>query len=107
MTGAHAYYQHVAEAMVRDHTGIVHGVMMRSPAVKTKGKVFAFFYEEKDAMCFKLGKEFAIESHGIRDYEFLNPFKNKPPMTGWYVVSEQHVDRWLELAEIAFELMIS
>jgi hypothetical protein len=87
------------------HQGVTEGVMMREPALKYRGKVFAFYYQDKNAMTFKLGKNYHIESHGITDYEFLSPFKNKPPMTAWYVIPAQHAGKWEELSRLALEAM--
>ncbi len=79
------------------------GNMMSSPGIKYKNKVFAFYHDR--AMIFRLGKGFDIESEGVNTYEFLNPFKNKPPMKGWFVVPVTEIDNWQKLAEIAMNNM--
>ena len=79
------------------------GKMMSSPALQYKGKVFAFFYQEK--MCFKLGKDFQPEDSGISNWQHLSPFKNKPPMRAWFVVDNNHIDLWPELCKMALDEM--
>ncbi|MCB0661293.1 MAG: hypothetical protein KDC24_01030 [Saprospiraceae bacterium] len=79
------------------------GKMMSSPALQYKGKVFAFFYQDK--MCFKLGKSFQPEDSGINEWQHLSPFKNKPPMTAWFVIDPVHSDQWENLSQMALEAM--
>jgi hypothetical protein len=98
-------YENLFDQLIAENSDVGPGVMMREPALKCKGKVFAFYYADQNAMCFKLGKEYGIESHGISDYEFLSPFKKKPPMYAWYMVGDQHQAAWEELAYVALEAM--
>ena len=77
--------------------------MMREPALKCNGKVFAFYYQDKNAMCFKLGKEYPIEKHGVQAFSHLSPFKHKPPMMAWYIVGAQQ--HWSDLMQVALEHM--
>jgi len=76
------------------------GKMMSSPGLKYKNKVFAFFW--KDQMGFKLGKDYDIAAHGVRKWEFLSPFKTKPPLKAWYIVPHQEGKIWSELTDVAF-----
>jgi hypothetical protein len=46
-----------------------------------------------------------MDSLGLTRYGPLNPFKNKPPLPGWYVIGLEDADHWLELAEIAYDQM--
>ena len=98
-------YDQIVERLTGSLQGVTEGLMMREPALKYRDKVFAFYFQDKNAMTFKLGKNYHIESHGITDYEFLSPFKNKPPMSGWYVVPDQYADLWEELSRLALETM--
>ncbi len=98
-------YERLFDQLIEENSDVDPGVMMREPALKCKGKVILFYYADANAMCFKLGKEYAIEGHGITDYEFLSPFKNKPPMYAWFMVGDQDQSLWEELAHVALEAM--
>lgn len=80
---------------------IAPGKMMSSEGITYKTKVFAFYY--KDAMVFKLGKGYDPSTIGIEEWEWLNPFKKKPPLKGWFIIKDAYQDRWTELAGIALE----
>lgn len=79
------------------------GKMMSAPGIKYKSKVFAFYYNQE--MVFRLGKDFDPESEGISEFSYLNPFKNKPPMKGWLQIGFQYENKWLPLANKAYQLM--
>lgn len=97
-------FETIVEEFTNTNTDVMPGKMMSSPALKYKGKVFAFFWNNQ--MTFKLGKGRDLEAEfGISDYEFLSPFKNKPPMNGWYVVPSQYADQWSALTQEALFLM--
>ena len=98
-------YEGIFDKFIADHEDVKPGVMMREPALTCKGKVFAFFYGAKNKMCFKLGKGFLIEEYGIEEYEFLSPFKNKPPMYGWFMISEENFEAWEELTHVSLDMM--
>lgn len=90
------------EKLVEEYTGqdgITTGKMMSAPALQYRGKVFAFFH--KEAMTFKLGKDFDPESFGLREWSYLSPFKNKPPMRAWVVVEALEKDQWPQFTELA------
>lgn len=59
----------------------------------------------KNLIVFKLGKGYEIEKHGITEYDFLNPFKIKGPMTAWFEVDYKYHDKWEELARAALDVM--
>lgn len=97
-------FETIVKEFTNNNGDVLSGKMMSSPALKYKGKVFAFFWKEQ--MTFKLGKERDLEAEfGIVEYGFLSPFKNKPPMKGWYVVSSQFSDQWSTLTQEALFLM--
>ena len=98
-------YEHLFDSLIAREDDVSPGVMMREPALKCNGKVFMFYYEAKEAMCFKLGKNFPIEEHGVSEYSHLNPFKNKPPMMAWYLVGGEYEETWDRLAESALTSM--
>ena len=82
-------YEEIFDALIAQEPDVDPGVMMREPALKCGGKVFAFYYQDKDAMCFKLGKHFQIEELGIENYSYLSPFKHKAPMIAWCSVGSR------------------
>lgn len=79
------------------------GTMMSSKGIQYRGKNFAFIYREK--MAFRLGRDFDPPSEGIHKFELLNPFINKPPLKDWFVIDETSSDKWLLLAQIAYQTM--
>lgn len=97
-----ATYESIVAAFAHKEE-IAPGKMMSSPALKYKGKVFAFFY--KESMGFKLGKDFQPDSMGLNEWELLSPFKNKPPMKAWFIVPFSESGRWQELCTMALEKM--
>ena len=97
MTQAAQTFQQIFETFPEKYDGVIQGNMMRSDALKINGKVFCFFYE--DNMCFKLGKNADPERLELVDAWLLNPFKNKPPMKGWFVVPFSDAEIWMRLAE--------
>lgn len=76
---------------------------MSSEAIRYKDKVFAFFH--RDMMTFKLGYDFDPLDMGIEVWHPLSPFKTKPPLKGWYMVPEQYISKWPQLAELALMKM--
>ncbi|MDA0338932.1 MAG: hypothetical protein O2910_03710 [Proteobacteria bacterium] len=76
---------------------------MSSPDIQYKGKNIAFFWGEN--MGFRLGKGFEPESLGVTEWFWLNPFKEKPPMKGWFVIPASSSEYWPVLAEEALKLM--
>ena len=98
-------YEGLFDHMIASYDDVDPGLMMREPALKCNGSVFLFYYEAKSAMCFKLGKHYPIESHGIDEWSHLSPFRKKPPMAAWYIVGEQFGDKWGTLSETALNLM--
>jgi hypothetical protein len=97
-------YKRLFDQLIEDHPDVNAGLMMREPALKCKDKVFVFYYADKGSMCFKLGKEFPIEEY-VNTWEFLSPFKNKPPMSAWYLIKEDDAQLWEDLVHIALEKM--
>ncbi|MCE7734832.1 MAG: hypothetical protein GPJ54_08155 [Candidatus Heimdallarchaeota archaeon] len=98
-------FNDITAKLCQSNRDIGEGKMMSSPGINYKNKVFAFYHDKE--MIFKLGKGYDIESEGVYAYKFLNPFKNKPPMKGWFVVSATEVENWQKLADIAMNIMIS
>jgi hypothetical protein len=98
MTEAQAMFEFLLDKFSK-LDGVAPGKMMTAPAIKSKGKVFAFFYEEE--MTFKLGKDFEPDAFGLENWSYLSPFKNKPPMTAWFAVPFSQKEVWEELTQMA------
>lgn len=98
-------FEGILSEMSASRSQVAEGKMMSAKAIQYKGKVFAFFHEGK--MTFKLGKNFDIRSMGVDEYDFLSPFKNKPPMTAWFIVAEKYGEKWFELANKSLDIMIA
>lgn len=79
------------------------GKMMSAPGIRYKNKNYAFYHQE--AMCFKLGKEFNIDNFNISSWSHLSPFKTKPPLTAWYIISASDLHVWEELTTLAFKFI--
>jgi len=96
-------FRKIADKLAKGNSSVSLGKMMSSPGLKYKSKVFAFYYNQQ--MVFRLGKEFDLRSFGIKHYSLLNPFKNKPPMAGWFQISFVDQDKWEKLARQALHLI--
>ena len=96
-------FNSITKKLVAEDVDISLRKMMSSPGIKFKNKVFAFYYDNE--MTFILGKDFIPDSEGIKDYRFLNPFKNKPPLAGWFQISYAESEKWEKLARLALSKM--
>ncbi len=99
MTSLEILFTEITNKLSSENESVESGKMMSSPGITYKGKVFTFFYKEK--MIFRLGKDFDIDKEGVSEYELFNPFKNKPPMKDWFVISESYQSKWKTFANIA------
>ncbi|HJN91613.1 MAG TPA: hypothetical protein QGF05_02665 [Dehalococcoidia bacterium] len=97
-------FQEIVMELDAAHADVQIGKMMSSEALTVKGKVFCFFWERRNAMVFKLGKEAETERAAMAGWEWLNPFKNKGPMKAWYAVPLARKRAWKSLAEEALEM---
>lgn len=86
---------------IENDPDVVEGNMMRSPGLKYKDKVFAFYHKER--MGFRMGPQFDPEKFGLIDWGPLSPFKTKPPLKGWFMVGEGDARFWDELTGLALE----
>ena len=102
MTPEKLYFQ-IAEDLAAENPDVTLGKMMSSPGILYKSKNFAFFH--CDEMTFKLGKDFDIESTGVKDWQFLQPFKNKGPMKAWYQIPHSESGHWDALAKLALQFI--
>lgn len=94
-------FNELVEKFTEENKDVAFGKMMSSPALKYKGKVFAFFYNGK--ITFKLGEAFNPESFGLTNVELLNPFKTKGPLKGWYVIGYHDSKHWETLTKQSLE----
>ncbi|MCB0608068.1 MAG: hypothetical protein H6562_13550 [Lewinellaceae bacterium] len=101
MTGAEILFNRIAAQFTGSTPGVTLGKMMSSPGLKYSDKVFAFYH--KETMGFRLGKQFDPEKFGLKTAHLLNPFKNKPPIQGWFIVEAAESEFWEPLAEMALE----
>lgn len=88
-------------AFIEEHEGTHEGTMMGSPGIQYNKKNFVFYY--RNAVCFRLGRDFEPESEGIHDYSLLNPFKNKPPLKDWFIIGSEYQEKWELLAAVALQ----
>ncbi len=98
-------FREVANTLKKENNAVSLGKMMSSPGIKFKNKVFAFYYNKQ--MVFRLGKEFDPKSFQIKKYSLLNPFKNKPPLAGWFQITFADQDKWEKLARQALRLLVN
>ncbi len=81
--------------------------MMSSPAVTIKGKVFAFFCDTDflRGIGVRLGRDHDIAAEGLSEWQLLSPFKTKPPLKDWFVISPADSAQWDRLARAALKAM--
>lgn len=99
-----ALFGKIVETLSGESRHVAPGKMMSSPGITHKGKVFAFYHKKE--MVFRLGKAFAPEKFKLKEWSLLNPFKNKPPLAGWFQVPSAERRKWEKLARQALAHMI-
>jgi hypothetical protein len=85
------------------HKGVRKDRMMSAPGITFNGKVFAFYWKEE--MIFRLGKGFDADAFGLKEWHLLNPFKERPPMAGWFCVPYSQSRHWETLAKLAMKAL--
>ncbi len=81
------------------------GKMMSAPAVTRNGKVFAF-YSAKGAypgFGFRIGRATDPDTLGLSNWQYLAPFKTKPPMKDWIIVGTEDANHLRDLAKRAYD----
>jgi len=96
-------FNEIRDKLCAEFNQVHPGQMMREEAMQFEGKVFAFY--TKTQMVFKLGRNFDPGSEGIVNHRPLSPFKNKPPLSGWFVITNDDSDKWELLSRIALQNM--
>ncbi len=104
MTKEARYFDEI-RAELCGQAGVEPGKMMTSDGLTVRGKVFCFFWGQRNAMVFKLGKEADTDRAELAGWEWLNPFKNKGPMKAWYEVPFTRKRYWKTLAEEAADVV--
>ena len=99
------YFNEIRAKFCLKDRNIKAGKMMSSEAITYQKKVFVFFSRKK-RMVFKLGKYFDPDS---MDFEIavFNPFKNRPPLNGWFEVPYSEKEQWETLTNKALILIKS
>lgn len=96
-------FSKIAEKLSKESRSVRPGKMMSAPGITCKNKVFAFYWKKE--MIFRLGKDFDPASVGLEHWQLLNPFNNRPPMAGWFVVPYSEKAKWEKLARHALAVM--
>lgn len=105
MLKTEAQFMTLVNKFSSSHPEVIPGKMMSSPALKYKDKVFAFYH--KGEMGFRLGPAFHPAKFGLLNAEPLSPFKTKPPLKGWYLVSEEERNSWEVLTQMALDFTMT
>ena len=94
-------FEQILLDMTERYQGVSEGKMMASPALQYKSKIFAFYHS--NSMVFKLGRDANLkEKYNVSEYKLLSPFRTKVPMKDWFVISEEHIKKWPQMAEDSF-----
>ena len=80
---------------------IARGKMMSADALTYEGKVFCFYSTKggRVGLGCRVGRNTDLRIFGLNDWQYLAPFKSKPPMKDWSVIGMGDVSRWREVAE--------
>lgn len=101
MVSTEAQFVTLVSKFTSSNPDVILGRMMSAPALKFKGKVFAFY--QKEEMGFRLGPKFDSEKFGKINAKPLSPFKTKPPLKGWYIIEKPESSLWDILTGMALE----
>lgn len=90
--------------LLASHSGIELGKMMAADALTVFGKVFAFHSTKggRPGLGCRIGRDADPGAFGVKDWQYLAPFKTKPPMRDWIVVGISDHEKWPEIAEFCF-----
>lgn len=83
------------------HRDVDQGRMMSADALTYKGSVFAFFSTKggREGLGCRVGRETDLGQFNLTDWQYLAPFKSKPPMKDWIVIGPGNLELWNVLAE--------
>lgn len=83
------------------HKDVERGTMMRRPALRYRGTVFAFLTKLHGPGLAAKTESADLEALGVTNAKVLQPFKKKAPMRGWYVVPPSDKAAWLNVTQAA------
>lgn len=95
----------IGRKLAETHPDVAAGKMMSSRALTYKGKSFAFYYQQQNAMVFRVGKTFDADAARIQHHSPLSPFKTRGPVPGWLQVTVEGRDQWEGLAVLALDAL--
>ena len=96
-----AAYEAVVSEMIAT-SSTTSGKMFGMPCLKnSNGKAFAGYSE--GTMVFKLGGTSHADALALSGARLFDPSKRGRPMKEWIVVPIEHVSRWPEFAQCAFD----
>ncbi len=101
MTKEETLYLSITDKFTNADPLVQIGKMMSAPALKYNDKVFLFFH--KTEMGFRLGPNFDAIKFGLLNPKPLSPFKSKPPLKGWVIVTHEESNQWDMLSTLALE----
>ncbi len=106
-TAAERSWEALACDLIANEHDVERGRMLSADAVTYRGKVFAFRSTKAGGagLGVRLGRDYDFSSLPTDQWTYLAPFKTKPPMKDWIMVSDAHIGHWSELASIALKLM--
>jgi len=101
-----ALWRSLAEMLVATESDVAHGKMMSSEAVTFGGRVFAFYTTKGrfEGLGLRLGRDYDVAGLKLGAWQYLSPFKSKPPMKDWILVGPADRERWPELTALALKL---
>jgi hypothetical protein len=104
-----AAWRKLADRLIAGEAAVERGRMMSSDAVTFNGKVFAFYTASGRfaGLDVRPGKDVDVFSLQLKDWEYLAPFKSKPPMMDWILIGAKDRARWSEMAHLALDIMRS
>jgi len=93
--------------LLADHSDIEIGKMMSAEALTHRGKVFVFHSTKggRAGLGARIGRAINPETFGLSDWQYLAPFKTKPPMKDWIVVGNSDQAIWHKVAEFGLGQM--
>lgn len=103
-------FDDIGRRLAAENPDVAAGKMMSSRALPSrvltyKGKSFAFYYQQQNAMVFRVGKTFDADAARIEHHSPLSPFKTRGPMPGWLQVKVEGRDQWEGLAVLALDAL--
>lgn len=98
-------FDEIGGKMVAENPDVAAGKMMSSRALMYKGKSFAFYHQQQNAMVFRVGKSFDPDAARIQHHSPLSPFKTRGPVPGWLQVAVEGRDQWEGLAALALDAL--